>query len=184
MGIRSNPMSSFKMQASALERTHCRLLQAQPLAWHSNCWLGNVRQPSLSILPACRIHIVDGLLILCCSLCISWCKATLAHLPLDPAGSFILCSSWTILIPERPGIAIEDLQKFEDHVVLLERHGCCPGISLVPLNGSNKCQRPLQPEEEGQWSNWYSTHILYRNLAVLMISALSIKAIQLADRLS
>lgn len=42
-------------------------------------------------------------------------------------------SNWQTVVPERPGVAVTDMDIFATHAVLYERHEGRPGVSLLPL---------------------------------------------------
>ena len=50
-----------------------------------------------------------------------------------PVGSSGM-GNWQTLVPERPGVAIEDCEVFEGHAVLYERHGGRQGVSVLSLS--------------------------------------------------
>ena len=54
----------------------------------------------------------------------------LAAAPVGSAGM----GAWQTLVPERPGVAIEDCEVFEGHAVLYERHGGRQGVSVLSLS--------------------------------------------------
>lgn len=53
----------------------------------------------------------------------------LAAVPVGSAGM----GTWQTVVPERPGVAIEDCEVFDGHAVLYERHGGRQGVSVLSL---------------------------------------------------
>lgn len=48
------------------------------------------------------------------------------------------CSNWQLLVPEREGVALEDLDVFQTCLVLWERHRGLPGVSRLRLDNMDR----------------------------------------------